>query len=60
MKPSIVTINKVDSTLKYQDIDILRYVDDFALINSGLDNKVLICTTNLDVMYNGMKIRINK
>ena len=56
----IVTINKVDSTLKYQDIDILRYVDDFALINSGLDNKVLICTTNLDVMYNGMKIRINK
>ena len=56
----IVTINKVDSTLKYQDIDILRYVDDFALINSGLDNNVLICTTNLDVMYNGMKIRINK
>lgn len=56
----IVTINKVDSTLKYQDIDILRYVDDFALINSGLDNKVSICTTNLDVMYNGMKIRINK
>ena len=56
----VITINKADSTLKYQDIDILRYVNDFALINSGLPNKVSICTTNLDVMYDGMKIRINK
>jgi len=56
----VVTINKIDSTLKYQDINILRYIDDSAMIDSGLPANVLICTTNLDVMYNGMKIRINK
>ena len=56
----VVTINKADSTLKYEDINVLRYVDDTALINGGLPDEVSVCITNLDVMYNGMKIRINK
>ena len=56
----VVTINKADSTLKYEDINVLRYVDDTALINGGLPDEVSICITNLDIMYNGMKIRINK
>jgi len=56
----VVTINKADSTLKYEDINILRYVDNSAIIDSGLYDEVLLCRTNLDVMYNGMKIRINK
>ena len=56
----VVTINKADSTLKYEDINVLRYVDDTALINSDLPDGVSICITNLDIMYNGMKIRINK
>ena len=59
-KNQVVTINKADSTLKYEDINVLRYVDDTALINGGLPDEVSVCITNLDVMYNGMKIRINK
>ncbi len=56
----VITINKIDSTLKYEDINVLRYVDDTALINGGLPDEVSICITNLDIMYDGMKIRINK
>lgn len=56
----VVTINTIDSTLEYLDINILRYIDDSALINKGLIDEVTICTTNLDIMYNGMKIRVNK
>ena len=59
-KNQVVTINKADSTLKYEDINVLRYVDDTALINGGLPDEVSVCITNLDIMYNGMKIRINK
>jgi len=59
-KNQVVTINRADSTLKYEDINVLRYVDDTALINGGLPDEVSVCITNLDVMYNGMKIRINK
>ena len=59
-KNQVVTINRADSTLKYEDINVLRYVDDTALINGGLPDEVSVCITNLDIMYNGMKIRINK
>lgn len=54
----IVTINELDTTLDFRRVNIVRYVDDNALINEGLDNQISICITNLDVMYNGMKVRL--
>ena len=54
----IVMVNMVDSTLAFKSISVLRYIDDIAIINEGLSNEILICSTNLDVMYNGMKVQL--
>ena len=54
----IVMVNMVDSTLAFKSISVLRYIDDIAIINEGLSNEILICLTNLDVMYNGMKVQL--
>tara|TARA_B100002052_G_scaffold131750_2_gene121028 strand:+ start:11360 stop:12517 length:1158 start_codon:yes stop_codon:yes gene_type:complete len=54
----VVIVNELDSTLEFKSVNIIRYVDDNALINKGLNNKVPICITNLDVMYNGMKVQL--
>ena len=54
----IVTVNMVDSTLAFKSISVLRYINDIALINDGLSNEISICLTNLDVMYNGMKVQL--
>ena len=54
----VVTINQLDTTLDFRSVNIIRYVDDNALINQGLDNQTSICITNLDVMYNGMKVQL--
>ena len=54
----VVIVNELDSTLEFRSVNIIRYVDDNALINKGLNNEVPICITNLDVMYNGMKVQL--
>ncbi len=54
----VVIVNELDSTLEFKSVNIIRYVDDNALINKGLNNEVPICITNLDVMYNGMKVQL--
>ena len=54
----IITVNQTDSTLSYQTVTILRYIDDTALISSGLNQNSLLCITNLDLMYDGMKIQL--
>ena len=54
----VIIINEIDTTLDYKSVNIIRYIDDFALINKGLDYKTSICLTNLDVMYDGMKVQL--
>ena len=54
----VLTINKSDSSIVYKQVHVLRFVDDMAYIDSGLDGETLLCMTNLDVMYDGMKIRL--
>ena len=34
------------------------YIDDIALIDKGLVDQTPICLTNLDVMFNGMKVQL--
>ena len=57
-KNQLVTINQLDTTLDFRSVNIIRYVDDNAFINQGLDNQTSICITNLDVMYDGMKVQL--
>ena len=54
----VVVVNTVDSTLDFRTVNILRYIDDIALIDKGLVNKIPICLTNLEVMYSGMKVQL--
>ena len=54
----VVVVNTLDSTLDFRTVNILRYIDDIALINKGLVNKIPICLTNLEVMYSGMKVQL--
>ena len=54
----VITINRKDSTLSYKTVNILRYIDDTALISSGLESNSMLCITNLDLMYDGMKIQL--
>ena len=54
----VLTINESDSSIVYKQVHVLRFVDDMAYIDSGLDGETLLCMTNLDVMYDGMKIRL--
>jgi len=54
----VIVINELDTTLDFRTVNIVRYVDDNALINQGLNNQIPICITNLDVMYNGMKVQL--
>ena len=54
----VITINDIDSTIVYKKINVLRFIDDMAYIDTGLDRGELLCMTNLDVMYDGMKIRL--
>ena len=55
---SVVLINRSDSTLIFQKVSILRFVNDRALIYKGLKNNSLMCLTSLDIMYDGMKIQL--
>mgnify|MGYP001161220529 FL=1 len=54
----VITINDVDSTIAYKQVNVLRFIDDMAYIDTGLSIGDLLCMTNLDVMYDGMKIRL--
>ncbi len=54
----VLTINESDSSIVYKQVHVLRFVDDMAYVDSGLDGETLLCMTNLDVMYDGMKIRL--
>ena len=54
----VVVVNELDSTLDFRAVNILRYIDDIALINKGLSGEIPICLTNLDVMYSGMKVQL--
>ena len=54
----VITINDIDSTIIYKQVNVLRFIDDMAYIDTGLDRGELLCMTNLDVMYDGMKIRL--
>jgi RND family efflux transporter MFP subunit len=54
----VVVVNTLDSTLDFRAVNILRYIDDIALIDKGLVDEIPICITNLDVMFNGMKIQL--
>lgn len=54
----VLTINESDSSIVYKQVHVLRFIDDMAYIDSGLDGETLLCMTNLDVMYDGMKIRL--
>ena len=54
----VVVVNTLDSTLDFRTVNILRYIDDIALIDKGLVDQIPICLTNLDVMYSGMKVQL--
>jgi RND family efflux transporter MFP subunit len=54
----VVVVNTLDSTLDFRSVNILRYIDNIALIDKGLSDQIPICLTNLDVMYSGMKVQI--
>ena len=54
----VVVVNTLDSTLDFRTVNILRYIDDIALIDKGLVSDIPICLTNLDVMYSGMKVQL--
>ena len=54
----VIIVDKKDSTLKYTDIEILRFVDDMALVSYGLENNSLLCLTRMDIMYDGMKVKL--
>ena len=54
----VIIVSEIDTTLDFRSVNIIRYVDDFALINKGLDYEIPICKTNLEVMYNGMKVQL--
>ena len=54
----VVVVNTLDSTLDFRAVNILRYIDDIALIDKGLVGEIPICLTNLNVMFNGMKVQL--
>ena len=57
-KSQIFLVNPLDTTLDFRFINVIRYVDDMAFIDKGLEDSDLICLTNLDIMYNGMKVQL--
>ncbi len=54
----VVTINRLDTSLVFNAVNIIRYVDDIALITEGLDDLSLVCLTKLDIMYPNMKVQL--
>ena len=54
----VIVVNELDTTLDFRTVNILRYIDDIALIDKGLTDQIPICLTNLDVMYHGMKVQL--
>ncbi len=57
-KNQIFLVNPLDTTLDFRTVNIIRHVDDIAFIDKGLKNRDLICLTNLDIMYPGMKVQL--
>ena len=57
-KNQIFLVNPLDTTLDFRTVNIIRHVDDIAFIDKGLKNRDLICLTNLDIMYTGMKVQL--
>ena len=57
-KNQIFLVNPLDTTLDFRTINVIRYVDDMAFIDNGLKDRDLICLTNLDIMYNQMKVQL--
>ena len=55
---ALVTIDMKDTTLDFTTVNVLRYVEDSALLDYGLKDGIQICLTNLDIMYDGMKVRM--
>ena len=54
----VITIDRLDTTLVFSKVNVIRYVDDIALITDGLNNMSLVCLTKLDVMYPDMKVQL--
>ena len=54
----VVVVSMRDTTLDYKKVNILRYINDIALIDKGLKKEASICLTNLDIMYSGMKVQL--
>ena len=54
----IAIIDKADSTIDFKAVNIIRYIDDIAFIDKGINSKTPICLTTLDVMYKGMKVQL--
>ena len=57
-KNQIFLVNPLDTTLDFRTVNVIRHVDDIAFIDKGLKNRDLICLTNLDIMYTGMKVQL--
>ena len=54
----VAIIDKADSTIDFKAVNIIRYIDDIAFIDKGINSKTPICLTTLDVMYKGMKVQL--
>lgn len=54
----ITVINKLDSTIDFKTVNIIRYIDDIAFIDNGINKQTPICMTTLDIMYKGMKVQL--
>ena len=54
----VILVNPIDSTLQYKFVNILKYIDEEVYVREGLVVNDLLCITNLDVMYDGMKVKI--
>ena len=54
----VAIIDKADSTIDFKAVNIIRYIDDIAFIDKGINSKTPICLTTLDAMYKGMKVQL--
>ena len=54
----IAIVNKVDTTIDFKTVNVIRYIDDIAFIDRGITPQTPICLTTLDVMYKGMKVQL--
>ena len=54
----VITIDRLDTTLVFSKVNVIRYIDDIALITDGLNNMSLVCLTKLDIMYPDMKVQL--